>query len=562
MLTQGQLLEGRYKILTPLGEGGFGTVYLAEDTRFTGNNRVAVKEIISGTEQEAAAIRREADLLYNLHHPVLPKVSNWFAESSTYYLVMEYVPGEDLYRHLRQGRIFTAAEVCHIADQALDALQYLHSFPIFHRDIKPHNLKVDHAGRVFLLDFGTAKGKLNEETVTQRGQSVIAYTPLYSPLEQTLRANVPAYLHLSHINPARYEDFARRKTDARSDIFSLGVTLYQLLTNCGPEALMATTRAGAVWAGRPDPLPLLRQLNPALPPSLAGAIHRALELPPEQRWQTAEEFRRAIQPVVVAAPLPITAPALPLAALPLTVLPATIPPPLSSPLPQMPSPSPPPTTPLPNKLLWVALGLLLLITTMGGLLWWRLRSSGLPGVNGAAYTLSYSLRVQKMRDGHKFQEPFAASGQEIFENGYQYQVSLVPPGDGYLYLFNEGLDEKGVKSFYLLFPTPARNNGAAFVNSQQAVTTGWNQFAGQPGIESIWLVWAREQPAPAESARADAFGDESGAVTDPTRERELGEFLQAQATSAATTGKDNSRQTTKVEFTGNALVYLMRLEHR
>ena len=101
---------------------------------------------------------------------------------------MDYISGEDLAVSLRKGKRFSVSEVFQIADKVLDALEYLHSSTIFHRDIKPHNIKIDANGKIYLLDFGTAKGNFDEATITrQKGQSITGYTPFYAPLEQVLR---------------------------------------------------------------------------------------------------------------------------------------------------------------------------------------------------------------------------------------------------------------------------------------------------------------------------------------------------------------------------------------
>jgi serine/threonine protein kinase len=168
MQEDGKIIDGRYLIREKIGSGGFGAVYLAEDTRFTGNNRVAIKQIESNNETVAKSSKVEADLLYNLSHPNLPKVTNCFAEGGASFIVMDYISGEDLAQRLLKGKNFQIDEVLPIADKVLDALEYLHSFPIYHRDVKPHNIKVDQMGRIFLLDFGTAKGHLEPEKPAAR----------------------------------------------------------------------------------------------------------------------------------------------------------------------------------------------------------------------------------------------------------------------------------------------------------------------------------------------------------------------------------------------------------
>ena len=295
MLTVGKILDGRYYIREQIGDGGYGSVYLAQDSRFSGNNFVAIKKIPQSSEHHDKSFRREADLLYNLSHPNLPKVSNCFQENGANFIVMDYISGEDLAVSLRKGKRFSISEVFQIADKVLDALEYLHSSTIFHRDIKPHNIKIDANGKIFLLDFGTAKGNFDEATITrQNGQSITGYTPFYAPLEQVLRIDPNSYFLLNSLNSPNMESFLEKKTDARSDIYSLGATLYQLLTRISPEKATSTIRAHAIWSGKPDTLEPVQNVNAEVSDELAQIIHRSLEIEPEKRFQTAAEFHQAL----------------------------------------------------------------------------------------------------------------------------------------------------------------------------------------------------------------------------------------------------------------------------
>ena len=159
MLEPNQILQGRYRIIESIGRGGMGAVYKAMDTRL--HAIVALKQTLVSGEAPRRAFEREAQLLAGLRHPALPKVSDHFVEEDGQFLVMEFIPGDDLGTLLsKRAGPFPVADVLRWADVLLDALEYLHGHtpPIIHRDIKPQNLKLTDRGEIILLDFGLAKG--------------------------------------------------------------------------------------------------------------------------------------------------------------------------------------------------------------------------------------------------------------------------------------------------------------------------------------------------------------------------------------------------------------------
>src|ERR1043165_5456204 len=271
MLTPETVLQGRYRIVRQLGQGGMGAVYEAVDQRL--DTTVALKETLFADERLRKQFEREARLLARLHHPALPRVSDHFSEGDGQFLVMQYIPGDDLSEMMARKRSpFPANQVLTWADQLLDALDYLHTQDpqIVHRDIKPQNLKLTSRGQIILLDFGLAKGQAGEISRVTTAASIFGYTPNYAPLEQIQGLG----------------------TDTRSDLYSLGATLYHLLTGVKPPD--ALTRAAAIVNGQADPLLKASEVNSAVEPELDHVLAKAMAQNREQRYATADDMRKAL----------------------------------------------------------------------------------------------------------------------------------------------------------------------------------------------------------------------------------------------------------------------------
>ena len=274
-LKNGEVLRGRYKIHQRIGQGGIGNIYLADDLRLEGR-RCALKEVehdrsLSGKILQEARDQflREATVLARLDHPNLPKVSDFFSIGPRDYLIMDFVPGKDLRALMleaRQRNAFLAeSDVLLWASQLCDALTYLHNQnpPLIHRDIKPSNLKVTPDGLLKLVDFGLVKILAPDEvTITViQGQG----TALYTPLEQ-------------------YGGDGAH-TDARTDIYAFGATLYHLLTNQAP----AEARERFL---HPESLIPPRTINAEISLRTEKAILWAMSLHPNERPESVEAFRQ------------------------------------------------------------------------------------------------------------------------------------------------------------------------------------------------------------------------------------------------------------------------------
>jgi serine/threonine protein kinase len=274
MLASDTVLQGRYRIIRQLGQGGMGAVYEALDERL--DTTVALKETLFTDERLRKQFEREARLLARMHHPALPRVSDHFNESDGQFLVMQYIAGEDLAAMLseRQGP-FPQAEVLRWAEQLCDALDYLHTQEpqIIHRDIKPQNLKLTARGQIVLLDFGLAKGSVGQMSVVTTSASIFGYTPNYAPLEQVQGLG----------------------TDPRSDIYALAATLFHLMTNVKPPD--ALSRASAIVNGLPDPLPLANAVTPQVSAAVAAVLGRGMSQKRDDRFATATAMSEAFRAI-------------------------------------------------------------------------------------------------------------------------------------------------------------------------------------------------------------------------------------------------------------------------
>ena len=272
MIETGKFLQQRYRIDKQIGQGGMGAVYIATDERF--GSTVAIKETLFMDDNFRKAIEREARLLNSLKHSALPRVSDHFEEDNGQFIVMEYIPGDDVGSMVDASHERIPVEkVLKWADQLLDALDYLHNqvIPIVHRDIKPQNLKVTPKGDVILLDFGLAKGNPTDASHQTAAKSIFGYSRNYASLEQIQGTG----------------------TDPRSDLYSLAATLYHLLTATPPED--ALTRAMAVLSQKPDPLRPASDVDPKVPRGVAGVLLKAMSLNADERPKSALEMREMLR---------------------------------------------------------------------------------------------------------------------------------------------------------------------------------------------------------------------------------------------------------------------------
>src|SRR5213082_2544048 len=245
----GEILDRKFKIVQVIGEGGMGTVYKVELLDRPGNY-CAVKELLinpsTSEEERKSAIERfnkEIDLLFSLKHPHIPSFLLSFQERGNYYFVMEFVPGQSLDKMLEKNKgPLNEENVIKWMMQVCEALSYIHSFnpPIILRDLKPGNVMVTPDGNVQLIDFGIARRFDPNKRTNTENLGTISYA---SP-EHLGSITAPGQRRSAQ-NPGKLV-----QTDARSDIYSLGATMYHLLTNHEPEPIQ-TPPPGSIYAKNP-----------------------------------------------------------------------------------------------------------------------------------------------------------------------------------------------------------------------------------------------------------------------------------------------------------------------
>src|SRR5581483_124624 len=254
---------GRYYLIQPLGSGGMSEVYLAHDELM--NRDVAIKVVTSSNTDYLERFRREAEAVGNLNHDHILPAYDFGIQEPYHYLVMPYISYTTLYDYLLDGPL-SLEEAGEMLDQITSALQFAHDNGIIHRDIKPSNILLRDDHYAYLADFGLAKAMEGGDTVTQTG--ILLGTPEYMA-----------------------PDLAEGPATASSDIYALGVLLFEMITGAVPFS--AETPMAVYWKHIRDEPPLPSQFNPAIPPEIDAIILRALAKDPKWRFQTAQDLADA-----------------------------------------------------------------------------------------------------------------------------------------------------------------------------------------------------------------------------------------------------------------------------
>lgn len=269
MLTKGQKINDRYEIIKTIGEGGMANVYLAEDTIL--ERKVAIKVLrgdLSNDEKFIRRFKREALSVSNLSHPNIVEVYDVGEEDGNYYIVMEYIEGKTLKQLLQKRGALTLTEVIDIMSQLTDGLAHAHEAYIIHRDIKPQNIMIEDNGRIKITDFGIAMA-LNSTQLTQTNS--VMGSVHYLPPEQ---AN-------------------GKGSTVKSDIYSLGILMYELLTGSVP--FKGDTAVEIALKHMKEKIPSVRKQNPTIPQSVENIILKATAKNLKNRYDSVREMYNDLQ---------------------------------------------------------------------------------------------------------------------------------------------------------------------------------------------------------------------------------------------------------------------------
>ncbi len=543
----GQAL-GRYTVLHAIGRGGMGEVYLAEDAQL--GRKVALKLLPERYVERSDRLRRftqEARAASALNHPNIITIHEIGEFDGMHFIATEYIEGETLRSHL-SGEQLPLAEVLDIAIQMAGAVEAAHAAGIIHRDIKPENVMLRRDGYVKLLDFGLAKltesGEQNAAIDSQVGTAIIDGT------RPGVVMGTPKYM-----SPEQARGLA---LDSRSDIFSLGVVMYEMATGHAPFSGDTNADVAVSILTREPPSP--SRYTRDVPPQLERIVMKALRKDRRQRYQSVRDLLldvKSLQEEIAFDARRVrsrgpSAAALPEGASDAVDRPAAV---AGS-----------------TKRRVVAtlflVGLVAATSIALALLWPPARPASEPPAGAAAAaerSLRYSILVQKYRDGRPFQEPIRLRDDINFEKDYRIRLNVVAPDQGFLYLVNEGPTLSGdVPSFVVMFPTALTKHNSARIEAGQDIqipAQSWFQFDAQEGTEKIWLVWATHSVDALEGAKRFANSRDRGLVTDPDASRALDAFLRSHASPQPSVERDDATTETVVRANGEVLAHLVKLSH-
>ena len=542
-LSKGQQF-GSYVILNSLGTGGMGEVYLAKDSRL--GRTVALKVLsqeIASDKRRMQRFRQEAKIASSLNQPNILTIFEFGEIDGLTFLATEFIDGETLRDSLRAKKL-KIVEIIDIAIQMLAALDAAHEARIVHRDIKPENVMIrrrDHVVKV--LDFGLAK-------VTERKGSM--FTDHQSELEAATEFKTAPHTVMGTVNYMSPEQAQAQAVDERTDIWSTGVMIYEMVAGLMPFK-GATMSHTIVQILEKEPPPLTQFTQRKAPEELQRIVGKALSKSLEERYQTAKDMlidlRNLRKRLDVEAEIERTS-----------------------------SPDTPGATvaaetqdrgPQKKRVLAIALiGMVVVTAAIFAVNIWRssrARTNPVvtPPVPVEERILTYWITVQKFRGGRAFQDPFTLGSEINFEADYKIRVNVSSPQAGYLYILNEGPPEGTAQpEFVMLFPSPTANNGSPQIMANQVVQIpeqSWIEFDQQQGTEKLWLVFSSDAITELEAVKEFVNPKTRGLITDRAKSQAVQNLFTTHSANKTTAGKGDTQTTLKSP--DKVLVYAVKLEH-
>lgn len=530
-LNKGQQF-GSYLVLDRLGAGGMGEVYLARDSRL--DRTVALKVLsadVSSDRRRMQRFRQEAKVASSLNQPNILTIFEFGEAGGLTFLATEFIDGETLRDYLR-GQRLKLPEILDIAIQILAALDAAHEARIVHRDIKPENVMIrrrDHVVKV--LDFGLAK-------VTEKRATLA--TDHNSDLEAATAMKTTPGTLMGTTNYMSPEQAQSRAVDERTDIWSTGVMLYEMVTGVMPFS-GPTTSHTLVQIIENEPPPLTKTVVGPVPAELQRIVRKAMAKSVEDRYQTAKDMLIDLRNLRRQLDAPAT-----------TTNDAVR---------------------QPDKkrvLLFALLAMALATAVIFGVNIWRARrprptspvaTTTTPVAPVPERTLTYWITVQPFRNG-KYQKEYTLAGEVNFAPQDQIRLNIRSPQDGHLYILNEAPREGFAPDFVVLFPSPSTNDGYSFMRAGRELRfpdQSWLRFDEQQGVERLWLVFAEDPLPQLEQFKGLVNPETRGHVTSDVQNKDLQAFLSANSTSRPTLEKSDTLTTLKAP--GKLLLYPVKLEH-
>ncbi len=555
-LVAGQVV-GHYQIIRPLGKGGMGEVYLANDAKL--ERKVALKLLpaeFTNHKERLLRFIQEAKTASSLNHPNIITIHEIGEAEGVQFIATEFIDGQTLKQRMKHARM-NLPEILDVSIQTANALQAAHAAGIVHRDIKPENIMLRPDGYVKVLDFGLAK--LAEKSHLS--------TPADSQVDTIAKAQTVPGTVLGTVNYMSPEQARGQVLDQRTDVFSLGIVLYEMAAGRIPFA-GATRMDTLVSILEKDPVPL-DQYAPEVPPEFQRIISKALRKDREERYQTIKDLlidlKSLKEDLTFAQKLQRSQPPQSRVGSATSEAMTTDQQAAVATDDQLPRKA----VSRNGRTLTVALGVIVLAALgIGGAILWRrgaptpVKSNPAPAVQR---TMNYWITVQKYRDGKPYQEPFRLRDDINFEKDYRIRLSIDSPQSGRLYLLNEGpAGADQTPTFNVMFPSTSANNNSAFLTANQQIQIpeqSWFQFDEQQGTEKIWLVWAEKEVPEMEAIKGFANSRDSGVISSPGLRTALNEFLKAHSSSKVSVERDQDKKETVVRANGEILVHVIKLEH-